>query len=437
MQGIETAWKEAWQTLRQFADVPLPRWLPVRQKYPMPCLESVTEGLAQELSQPALSGRIRPGMSVAIAVGSRGVANIGEIVAHVAHHLRGQGAHPFVVPAMGSHGASTAEGQAEYLRGLGVSEERTGCPIRATMDVVDLGTTDDGAKVYFDRYAHAADAVVPVCRIKPHTSFRGTTESGAVKMLAIGMGKQKGAESLHAKGFAHMAPRLQSAARLILAKQNVPFAVCTVENARDQTAHVEAVPGEAILEREPRLLELAWEYMGRLLIEEIDVLVVGAIGKNISGMGMDPNVVGRFSVEGMTGKTRVNKLVVLGLTEESHGNALGIGLADILSARVLESTDLTALYVNILTSTVFNGAKIPMCAPTDEVALRLAVRTCNRTPASQVRLVYIDSTKSLERIHVSEAIWGEIRSNQSFEALGELGQIPFDATGLLTPKSFS
>lgn len=431
MQGHHAIWNEAWQRLQAFGDVPFPRWIPVRQKYAMPSLSNLSESIHAQLSQPEIRRRIAPGAKVALAVGSRGVANIGTIVAEVAKTLRDWGAEPFIVPAMGSHGASTAAGQAEYLVGLGVSEATTGAPIRATMDVVQLGTTNDGINVYFDAYASEADAVIPICRVKPHTSFRGPIESGPTKMLAIGMGKQKGAESLHAKGFSGFAQRLMDAAELVCATYNVPFAVCSVENARDETAHLEVVPGDQLFDREPRLLKQAWELMGRIMLDSLDVLVVGGIGKNVSGMGMDPNVIGRYSVPDLTGHMKVSKLAVLDVTDESHGNSLGIGLADLITERVLQKTDLGALYVNVVTSTVFTGAKIPVCAKTDRDAIGVALRTCNRQPTTSARLAFIESTKELEHIYISEALWQHERDSGSFEALGPLEEIPFDESGRL------
>ncbi len=431
MQGYHAIWNEAWDRLREFADVPFPRWLPVRQRYPMPKLDNLQAEIHRQLSAPQIRSRISPGAKVALAVGSRGVANIGTIAAEVARILVSWGAQPFIVPAMGSHGAATAAGQAEYLNGLGVSEAATGVPIRATMDVVRLGELTDGTPVYFDAYASEADAIIPICRVKPHTSFRGPIESGPTKMIAIGMGKQRGAEALHAKGFTGFAQRLLGAARLIGERHYIPFAVCSLENARDETAHLEAVLGDELFEHEPKLLQRAWDLMGRMMLDSVDVLVVGAIGKNVSGMGMDPNVIGRYSVPNLTGQLHVNKLAVLDVTDESHGNSLGMGLADLVTERVLQKTDLAALYLNVVTSTVFTGAKLPVCAKTDRDAIGLALRTCNRHPTTAAHLAFIESTKELEHIHISETLWNETRDSGAFEALGPLQEMRFDENGSL------
>lgn len=431
MQGVRELWADAWKALRPYTQVPFPAWLPVRQRLPMPTLTSVDDAVRRELAKEEVRRAIRPGMKVALAVGSRGVANISLLVRRVVDAVRALGGDPFIVPAMGSHGAATAAGQAEYLAGLGVDERTTGAPVRATMDVIALGRTKDGSQVYLDRFAAEADAIIPICRIKPHTSFHGPVESGAAKMLAIGLGKQKGAASLHARGFTGFSERIQEAARIVAQARYVPFALCTVENARSQTAHVEAVPGERLAAREPELLNLARSLMGRLLVDAVDVLIVGRIGKDISGMGMDPNVIGRYTVPGMSGGVRASKLAVLDVTEGSHGNSLGIGLADIVTARVLERTDLAALYINVVTSTVFTGARIPVCVESDRDAVGLALATCNGPHPPKARLAFIESTKALERIYVSEALWQAHRDEGIFEPLGPPEPMPFTGDGRL------
>lgn len=420
--------------LHRFAsEVTLPRWLPVRQRLQLPRVESIPPALAAQLDREEIRSRIRPGMRVAVAVGSRGVANIAEIVQLLVQRLKGWGAEPFIVPAMGSHAGGTAEHQAAYIRGLGIDPETHGIPIRATMDTAPIGTTPQGMTVAIDRYALQADAVIPVCRIKPHTSFRGPPESGAIKMLTIGLGNQVGAESLHVRGFDGFDQVLRDAAAIVLDTIEVPLAICTVENAADETAVIEAIPGQQLQQREAELLQLARRLIGRLLVPRLDVLVVGRLGKDISGLGMDPNVTGRFSNPRISGGAQVNKLAVLDVSDASHGNTLGMGLADITTARVVEQVDWAAVYVNVITSTVFGGAKLPLCAASDRDAIALAARCCNR-PAVEAHLAYIASTMELERIFLSEPLWQQHRDDGLFEPLADPGPIPFDDQGNLLAR---
>ena len=285
-------------------DVALPRMIHVRQKFATPKLE--------------------PGMTIAVGVGSRGVNNIAECTRAVVAELKSLGAQPFIFPAMGSHGGATAEGQKEVLDGYGVTEDFVGCPVKSSMDVVELGKADDGMPVYLDKHAAEADAVALICRIKPHTNFRAPIESGIVKMLTIGMGKIIGATTLHTYGMDMFGELLPKTAKFIMSKINFVFGVGMVENAADETAIIEVVPAEQVLDREPVLQAKAKEFMPRLQFDELDVLVVEKIGKNISGSGMDPNITGRNArfVE-WNMKPFVKKIAVLGLTPETHGNATG------------------------------------------------------------------------------------------------------------------
>ncbi|HHW08638.1 MAG TPA: DUF362 domain-containing protein [Firmicutes bacterium] len=402
-------WKAPWEALRPHLDnfSAFPQWVAVRQHLHLPEVTDCRRELATKLEAGDIRKSIRPGMKVAIACGSRGIANIVEVVSTLGQKLKEWGAEPFIVPAMGSHGAATAAGQARYLEELGLRAEQTGLVIKATMETVHLGSIPQGHEVFFDRIAHAADAVIPVCRIKPHTSFTGPIESGAAKMLTIGLGKQKGAESLHRGGFPHLSARIQEAARLILAQVNVPFAVCLVENAACRTALLELIEGRNILTKEPLLLKEARRLMGRLPFAELDVLLVGRIGKDISGLGMDPYVTGRFAVPELTAGIQVYKLAVLDLSPKSHGNALGIGLADIITYRLFSQIDFAATYMNVLTSSVFNSAKLPLVMPTDRAATALALLTSGCPNPAAARLVYIKDTKSIEEFYISTALLPE------------------------------
>ncbi|MBI1398056.1 MAG: DUF2088 domain-containing protein [Betaproteobacteria bacterium] len=416
-------------------DIPLPRMVHVRQKFATPRVESVSKTVSEQFQRAEIRGKVKPGMTIAVGCGSRGINNIAECVKQVVAELKALGAKPFIFPAMGSHGGATAEGQREVLEGYGITEEAMGCPIQSQMEVVELGKLDSGMPVYMDKTAAAADGVVVVCRVKPHTNFRAPIESGIVKMLTIGMGKIIGATELHTDGMDTFGTLLPAAASLIMAKKNVLFGVAMVENAADETAIIEAVPGEQILEREPALQTKAKELMARLQFDEIDVLVVEKIGKNISGSGMDPNITGRncrFVEWNM--KPFVKKIAVLGLTPETHGNATGVGAADVITMRLYKELDIAKTYANIITSTYLDGGAIPIIMNTDQEAIQLAVKTVVRVKPQDARVVRIATTLEVMDIHVSEPMLPFIKANPSmFEIMGEPEPFRFDAKGTLYP----
>lgn len=416
-------------------DVALPRMVHVRQKFQTTKLDSVTRAVVEQFRRPEVRNKVKSGMTVAVGCGSRGINNIAECAKAVVGELKALGAKPFIFPAMGSHGGATAEGQREVLEGYGITEAFVGCPVHSQMDVVEIGKLEDGMPVYMDKLAAAADAVVVIPRIKPHTNFRAPIESGIVKMLTIGMGKIIGATTLHTYGMDMFGELLPNSARLIMAKKNVLFGVAMVENAADETAIIEIVPSEQIFDREPVLLAKAKELMPRLQFDEIDVLVVERIGKNISGSGMDPNITGRncrFVEWNM--KPLVKKIAVLGLTPETHGNATGVGAADVITMRLYREIDIAKTYANIIASTYLDGAGIPMIMNTDEEAVRLAVKTVVRVKPQDTRIVRIPNTLEIMDIHVSEPLIPVIKANPSlFEIVGQAEPMKFDAKGTLYP----
>lgn len=416
-------------------DIPLPRMVHVRQKFQTPKLDSVTKAVVEQFKRPEVRGKVKSGMSIAVGCGSRGINNIAECAKAVVGELKALGAKPFIFPAMGSHGGATAEGQREVLEGYGITEDYVGCPIRSSMEVVELGTLDHGMPVYMDKHAAEADAVVIIPRIKPHTNFRAPIESGIVKMLTIGMGKIVGATTLHTDGMDTFGELLPKAAKLIMAKKNFLFGVAMVENAADETAIIEVVPAEQVFDREPVLLAKAKELMPRLQFDEIDVLVVEKIGKNISGSGMDPNITGRncrFVEWNM--KPFVKKIAVLGLTPETHGNATGLGAADVITMKLYKEIDIAKTYANIITSTYLDGGAIPIVMNTDEEAIRLAVKTVVRVKPQDTKIVRIANTLEVVDIHVSEPMLPLIKANPSkFEIIGAPEAFKFDAKGNLYP----
>lgn len=378
-----------------------------------------------------MRGRIRPGMSVAITCGSRGVCNIAVITRAIVDFVKSCGGQPFVFPAMGSHGGATAEGQREILRGYGVTEETMDCPIRATMEVVQVGETEEGMPVFVDRYAYEADGIILCGRVKAHTAFRGPYESGILKMSVIGLGKQHGAEHVHQDGFSDLGRLLPMIARVVFDKTNILGAVAVAENAFDQTCIVEGLLKEEIFEKEPDILRRSKERLGRIFFDDIDVLVVDRLGKDISGDGMDPNITGRFAVPYMESEKKVQHIAVLDLTEETHGNCNGLGLADVTTRRLVEKIDVDCTYPNVVTSTVLCTPKIPLFAHSDRACIQIALKTCNYIDRENPRIVHIKDTMRLEEIEISQAMLEEARVNEHIQILGEPHDWPFDEEGNL------
>ncbi len=411
-------------------DLPLPLVRRVRQKFRAPREASIRDAVAREMRK--LDGRVRAGMSVAVGVGSRGVARIAEIARAVVDELKARGTRPYIVPAMGSHGGATPEGQLEVLAGYGVTPEAMGVPVAASMETSLLGRTAAGFPVYFSRAALEADAVLPINRVKVHTSFHGRVESGLCKMLVIGYGKQRGASEIHRRGFDDFHEVIPAAAELILETVNVLGGVATVENAQEDVALLEVVLRERILEREPELLQMSRELMARILFDRIDVLVVDYLGKNISGAGMDPNITRRYSARHLSDPGNPQKIVVLRLTELTHGNACGLGVADVTTRAVVENIDYQKFWTNIITSTELEGGRTPIWMPTDREAIALALATCNRVEPETARLVRIQDTLHLEELWVSEALWqAEGVGRADLEPLGEPQPLAFAPDGHL------
>ncbi len=421
MQTERPVYEELEEVLR---GVELPRGALVEQRIETPpALGDIREGVREALGSVEL-----PTGTVAIGVGSRGVARIGEVVAALVEVLKEAGARPFVVPAMGSHGASNAEGQERVLAHLGVSEERVGCPVRATMETVKIGETPSGVAVFMDRNAHdEADSVIVVNRVKPHTAFRGTVESGPTKMLAIGLGKQRGAHSIHSAGWENIHRTIPEAARVAVETGKVAFGLATVENAHEEPCKIAAIPAADLEAGEAPLLEEAKANLARLPFDEMDVLVIDEIGKNISGDGADPNVTGRYATTAASGGPRIQRMVYLGLTEETGGNANGLGMADVVTERLVAAMDRPSTYMNALTSTTPAPVKIPMTMPTEELAIAAALTMCAGVDLAEARLVRIQNTLRLGRMWISEAMLGEAEGDERLKILGEPGPLRLDA----------
>jgi hypothetical protein len=413
----------------------LPSVFRVRQKFERPRVEDPAGETRGQLETLRLAERIKPGQRVAITAGSRGVANIKTITKAIVDHLKSLRAEPFVVPAMGSHGGGTAEGQRDVLASYGITEEFCGCPIRSSMETVVVCQTAEGFDVHFDRHAFEADHVIVCNRVKPHTGFVGDIESGLMKMMLIGLGKHEGAKVYHrAIQDYNFGQIVRSVGGRVLESCRIAAGVAIVENGYDETAAIRAVaPGE-FEPREKELLVLAKQWMPRLPFERVDLLVVDEIGKNISGSGMDTNVVGRkYHDHAAAGKEfpKVKRILVRGLTEETHGNAAGIGMAEFATRRAIEQVDVEITRINCLTAGHAPGAMLPLDFPTDRAALEAALPTIGLTPPEQAKMLWIKNTLELGELECSAAYLDAARDRADLEILSAPRQLPFDSAGNL------
>lgn len=416
-------------------EVRLPSGVWVRQCFSDEKLADPVGSLRKELARPEIEAQLVPGMRIAVTAGSRGIDSYVVILKELIRFLKEKGTEPFVIPAMGSHGGATAEGQKRLLAAYGITEETIGARICATMEVVEIDRTKAGEPVWVDRYAWEADGIILFNRIKPHTGFRGNYESGLVKMAAIGLGKQKGAEIVHAGGPAVMGERVKEFGSRAIHGTKVLFAVGTVENAYDRVCEVRALTKQEIFTEEPKLLNRAKTRMPRIMFEHLDVLVVDRIGKNISGPGMDPNITHTYlpgaAIAPELRAKRAQRVAVLDLTEETHGAAMGIGMSDVTTMRLFKKLDRDATYPNCLTGGVTVSAKLPMIFDTDRLAIQAAVKTLLGADREHLRMVRIQDTLHLGKIWISEALLPEAEQSEKVEIVSGLEPLPFDSEGNL------
>ncbi|MBI3857393.1 MAG: DUF2088 domain-containing protein [Planctomycetes bacterium] len=411
------------------------RMIPVRQKFPASPPIDVRAELRRSF-RPS----VKPGARIAVGAGSRGITNYAAVVGEAVAILKEAGAKPFIVPAMGSHGGATPEGQIQILAEYGVTEAAMGVPFRASMDTVSLGRTEDGVDVRFSKEALDSDGIVVINRVKPHTDFGPPLGSGLVKMIAIGFGKQHGAASYHAAASRLGMERIiRSVSKVVLPRVPILAGIGMLEDTFHQTARIAVIQAEEIEAREVELQAEARRLMPRLPFDEADLLIIDWIGKNISGAGMDPNITGR-PVHGYssklaehTAKPILHRVYVRDLTPESHGNAIGIGMADFASTRLVRSIDAAATSMNALTALSINSFKIPMSFDTDREALRRILDTVPLANGGTHRVVRIESTLSLEKVEVSEAYAEELKKRSDLEPLGPVRDAVFDAAGNLAP----
>jgi hypothetical protein len=405
----------------------------VRQSIPQPRLEDVAGTVRRLIRESRIADRVPGGGRVAVGVGSRGIAAIPTIARAAVDELKAMGFRPFIVAAMGSHGGATAEGQRELLAGYGITPDRMGVEVRTDMESVVLGTSPVGLPIYFDRNAHEADGIVLLNRVKPHTDFTAEHESGILKMLVIGLGKREGASQIHTLGLVGMREVLPAVGRFLVEHSKFALGLAILENARDEPADIVAVEPETIFDVEPGLLKRARELMGRLPFDQIDVLVVGEIGKNYSGAGMDPNVIGRLMVETMPDfdRPKVTRLAVLDVSEESHGNIVGVGFADLATDRIVEKMDPEPFRINVLTSCFLERARIPITLPTDMEVFRVCLETCWRIRAEEARVVLIPNTLEVDTLWVSPAMKADVESHPHLALETDFLPVPFDPSGTL------
>jgi hypothetical protein len=418
-----------------------PRMLRLRQKFEAPRVESIPTEVERQLASLSLAEKIRPGQTVAITAGSRGIANIAEIIKSACGHVRSLGAVPIIIPAMGSHGGGTAEGQRAIIEGYGITEEYTGAEIRSSMETVVIDTTPQGIPVHFDKHAYEADHVLVCGRVKPHTGFVGDIESGLHKMMLIGLGKHDGAKIYHRAILDYSFQEIIAAvADVVLRKCNVAAGLAIVENAYDETALIDAVAPADFARREKELLVLAKQWMPRLPFARVELLIVDEIGKNISGTGMDTNVIGRkYNDHVATDRDEVSckRIFVRGLTAATHGNACGLGMAEFTNQRTIDSVDLRITAINALTGGHPTAAALPVAFPTDREVLDAALPTIGLVEPEQARVVHISDTLHVGELLASEAYLPEIEGRDDLEILAGPYDMEFDDRGDLIPVAAS
>jgi len=412
----------------------VPKLIRMKLKFPNEYIENIEDTVKSEMQESGT--KFLKGSSIAIAVGSRGIKNNHRVVKATTEYLNTLGVNPFIVPAMGSHGGANAKGQKEVLESYGITEEYVGAPIRSSMEVVELPQGDLCHKVFIDRYASEADGIIIINRVKVHTDFHGKTESGLLKMCVIGLGKHRQALEIHRYGVYGLRELIPIAAKHILQNSKIMLGIGLVENAYDQTLVIKAVRPEVMEEEEVKLLNICRDNMPKLPVNKLDLLIVDEMGKDITGVGIDPNITGRMRIrnEKEPETPDITNIVVTDLTEASHGNALGMGLADFITKRLYEKIDFKATYENVLTSTFLERGKMPIVADTDKRAVEYALRSCGQINLESARVIRIKNTLHLGEIYVSQSIYEEIKDSKHIEIVGQFEEM-FNEQGSL--KKFS
>ncbi len=410
--------------------ISLPKMKRVQQLFPNDVVEDLDKAVKAQLDASGIKEKIKPGAKIAIGAGSRGVANLPVLVKATVDWVRSVGGEPFVMPTMGSHGGATAEGQADMLDTLGVNENTVGAPIVSNMTTRVVDNVDNNYDVHVAEDIMNSDGCIIVCRVKPHTAFRGPYESGLMKMLVIGCGKHNGALMTHRDGFGHFHRVIPVIGQSIIDHAPILGGVASIENAYHETADVVALTADKFMAEEPALLRKAFDYMAQIYLNDLDVLMVDVIGKNFSGDGMDPNITGTFATpfagEGLKAESRI----VFSLSEETHGNATGLGTADFTTPKVFKEFDPITTYTNAMTARISLIAKMPLVMPDEYTAVRMAIHKSVRNGAQEnPRIVHIENTGDVEYINVSEALWDEVAKNERLKFVSDEFEYKFDANG--------
>lgn len=412
-------------------DIRLPRMVRIRQKYDDTYIRDIPECVIAEMEKNVSDKQWFQGKRICITAGSRGIPDLDVIIRTICDRLKVWGAKPFIIPAMGSHGGGTAEGQREILASYNITQESMGVPVVSNMEVVQYGTLSNGTPVYCDKYAFESDGIVLLNKQKPHTDFHGPNESGLAKMIAIGIAKHVGASTFHMQGFQQFRERVPEAAELFLKRAPVAFGVGIVQNAYDKICTIRVAEPQNIMRMDRENLLIAKEKLARFKFDDIDVLVLDEIGKNISGYGHDPNVTGRANGDDEFFKhiLKLKKMLILGVTPESHHNGTGIAEADVTTLQVVRDIDWGMVWTNLITSTEIQGCKIPMYTNTEKEALLLAIRTCNGIDFNRAQIVRAKNTQALFEIEVSEPLYERIRDREDIEYISGPYELKFDKKG--------
>jgi hypothetical protein len=411
-------------------EIKFPKMIQIEQNIPDIHLTNIFETVQKQIATTKFNEKIKKGSRVAIAVGSRNIDKLADVVSAIITEVKKIGGIPFIVPAMGSHGGGIADGQKKILRDFGISKESLNIPIISSMKTIKLGETKNNIPIYIDKNAMLADAIIMVARIKPHTDFSGEIESGLLKMLAVGLGKHKGATIMHNYGIESFSKIIPEVGLKVLERAPIALGIALLENNYSKLSEIVAIDPENFLEVEKKLLKKEKLLMPKLPLSEIDILLVNEIGKDISGAGMDPNIIGRSeSTEKNIGKN-IHIIIPLDLTERTHGNAAGIGLSDLITKKLFEKIDFNVLYTNLLASNGYLEGKIPIVVKNDEYAIKIAMKILNKN-CKNVKMVRIQNTQNIIEMEVSEALLGEVQNNKNIKIMGEARRLKTDKGGNL------
>ena len=410
--------------------IKFPEMIKIEQNIPDIHLTNIFDTVQKQIATTRFNERVKKGSRVAIAVGSRNIDKLADVVSALITEVKKIGGIPFIIPAMGSHGGGTADGQVKILRDLDINSKKLDIPIISSMEVIKIEETKNHIPVYIDREAMSADAIIIVARIKPHTDFSGDIESGLLKMLAVGLGKHKGATVIHNYGMESFSKIIPEIGLKVLERAPIVIGVALLENGHSKLSEIIAIDPENFLEQEKKLLNKEKRLMPGLPFSEIDILLVNEIGKDISGAGMDPNIIGRSkSAEKNIGKN-IHIIIPLDLTEKTHGNAAGIGLSDLITKKLFEKINFNVFYTNLLASNGYLEGKIPMVLKNDECVIKVAMKILNKN-CENVKMVRIQNTLSIVKMEISKALLGDIRNNKNIKIIGEARRLKTDKRGNL------